>query len=75
VNEYNGKPEGHGEMHGTWSNDERDWLTRDIDLKSFRGLAEHDRSQSPGAHGANVMGYGGETSMEIDGGPEIVFRK
>jgi hypothetical protein len=75
TNEYNGKPEGQGEIHGTWSNEGRDWLTRNIDLKSFKGLAEYDRNHIPGITGANVMGYGGVTLIEVDAGSDIVFRK
>ena len=74
-NEYNGKPEGQGVTQGIWRNERRDWLTRNIELKSFKGLAEYDRDHVPGATGANVMGYGGVTSIEIDSGSDIVFRK
>ncbi|AFL90472.1 hypothetical protein Terro_4269 [Terriglobus roseus DSM 18391] len=74
-NEYNGKPVGEGVAHGTWRDAGRDWLTRNIELEGFRGLAEHDRDRSAGLSGANVMGYGGGTSIEIDAGSEIVFRK
>jgi len=73
-NEYSRKPEGQGATHGTWRNEGRDWLTRNISLTSFKGLAEYDRDHIPGFHGANVMGYGGVTSLEIDAGSDIVFR-
>lgn len=75
TNEYNGTPEGQGVTQGIWRNEGRDWLTRNIDLTSFKGLAEYDRGHVPGAHGANVMGYGGVTSIEVDSGSDIVFRK
>ena len=74
-NEYNGTPEGEGVTQGTWRNAGRDWLTRNIELKSFKGLAEYDRDHVPGVTGANVMGYGGVTSIEVDSGSDIVFRK
>jgi hypothetical protein len=74
-NEYSGKPEGQGATHGTWRNEGRDWLTRNIVFTSFKGLAEYDRDHLPGNRGANVMGYGGVTSLEIDAGSDIVFRK
>ena len=75
TNEYNGKPEGQGVIEGTWSNEGRDWLTRNIHLKSFKGLAEYDREHVARTTGANVMGYGGVTSIEVDAGSDIVFRK
>jgi hypothetical protein len=74
-NEYNGTPEGQGVTQGTWRDEGRDWLTRNIDLKPFKGLAEYSRDRIPGATGANVMGYGGVTSIEVDAGSDIVFRK
>jgi hypothetical protein len=74
-NEYNDKPEGEGVTQGTWRDAGRDWMTRDIDLQSFRGLAEYDRDHGPGASRANVMGYGGVTAIEVDTGSDIVFRK
>jgi len=75
TNEYNGKSEGQGESRGTWRNEGRDWLTRNIALTSFKGLAELDRDRLPGNNGANVMGYGGATLIEVDSGADIVFRK
>ena len=75
TNEYNRKFEGQGETHGTWSNGGRDWLTRNIDLQPFRGLAEYARDQIPSITSANVTGYGGVTSIEVDTGADIVFRK
>jgi hypothetical protein len=74
-NDFTGKPEGQGVSQGTWRNEGRDWLARDITLTSFKGLAEYDRDHAPGNRGANVMGYGGVTSMEVDAGSDIVFRK
>jgi len=74
-NEFSGKTEGKGSSQGTWRNLGRDWLTRNIALTSFKGLAEYDRDHIPGNTEANVMGYGGVTSLEIDAGSDIVFRK
>jgi hypothetical protein len=74
-NEYSGKPEGQGVIHGNWRDEGRDWLTRDIDLTSFKGLAEYERDHVPGNRGGNVLGYGGVTSLEVDAGSDIIFRK
>ena len=74
-NQYNGKPEGEGVTRGTWRTTGRDWLTRDIQLETFKGLAEYSRDRTAGITGANVMGYGGVTSIEVDAGSDIVFRK
>jgi hypothetical protein len=74
-NEYNGKSEGEGLTRGTWRNAGRDWLTRDIELETFRGLAEYSRGHAVGITRANVMGYGGVTSIEVDAGSDIVFHK
>lgn len=72
-NEYSGKLEGEGLTQGTWSNAGRDWLTRNIDFEAFKGLAEYSRGSDAGAARANVMGYGGVTSIEVDAGSDIVF--
>lgn len=74
-NVYNGRPEGEGESRGTWRDDGRDWLTRNIVFMSFKDLAERDRDHRPSNIGANVMGYGGITQIEVDSGADIVFRK
>jgi len=74
-NAYNGKPEGEGMIQGTWRTAERDWLTRDIYLGPFKGLAEYDRNHVPATHSANVMGYSGFTLIELDAGSDIVFSK
>jgi hypothetical protein len=74
-NEYSGKPEGEGAIDSTWRDEGRDWVTRDIALTRFKGLAEYDRNHVPANRGGNVMGYAGVTSLEFDAGSEIVFRK
>ena len=74
-NEYNGKPEGEGTITGQWDDKGRDWFTRDIGLNPFVGLAEYDRDHKPGRGSGIVMGYGGTTSIEVDSGADIVFRK
>ena len=74
-NAYNGKPESEGESRGTWRDGGRDWLTRNITFTSFKGLAEWDRHNLPGNTGANMLGYGGVTQIEVDSGSDIVFRK
>ena len=74
-NEYTGKPEGQGVTQGIWRNEGRDWLTRNIEFRSFKGLAKYDRDHVPSTTGANVMGYGGVNSIEVDSGSDIVFRK
>jgi hypothetical protein len=75
MNEYNGKPEGEGVTRGTWHDAGRDWFTRDIELEGFKGLAEYSRDRAAGNTGANVTGYGGATSIEVDAGSDIFFQK
>jgi hypothetical protein len=75
TNAYTGKSEGDGETHGTWSDKGRDWLTRDIELGAFKQLAEYNRDRPADITGANVMGYSGSTSIEVDAGSDIVFIK
>ena len=75
TNEYNGKPEGDGEIRGNWRDMGRDWLTRNIELGSFKQLAEFSRDSPVGIIGANVMGYSGSTAVEVDTGSDIVFTK
>jgi hypothetical protein len=74
-NEYNGKAEGDGSVQGHWHDEGRDWLTRDIVLEPFTSLAEYSRGQSAGADRAIVMGYGGDTSIDVDSGADITFMK
>jgi hypothetical protein len=74
-NEYNDKPEGQGMIRGIWRNVGRDWLTRDIDLTPFKGLAKPSRDRVSGPFRATVRGYGGVTSVEVDVGADIVFWK
>lgn len=74
-NEYNDKPEGQGMIRGIWRNAGRDWLTRELDLRPFKGLAEPSRNRVAGPIGATMRGYGGVTSIEVDVGSDIVFTK
>jgi hypothetical protein len=75
TNAYTGKREGDGEIRGAWRDLGRDWLTRDIELGSFKQLAEYSRDSPVGIIGANVMGYSGSTAVEVDAGSDIVFTK
>jgi hypothetical protein len=74
-NEYNGKVESDGSPQGQWNDDGRDWLTRNIVLEHFRPLASYDRGIKDQSPYANVMGYGGSISIEVDAGAEIMFVK
>ena len=75
TNEYNGKSEGEGAIQGRWRDSGRDWLTRNITLQPFQGLASYDRGHSPRGSLSNVMAYGGHTVIEVDTGSDIVFAK
>jgi hypothetical protein len=75
TNAYDGKGAGEGVTQGTWRDAGRDWLTRDIDLEPFKGLAEYSRSRVPSIARVSVRGYGGITSIEVDAGADIVFWK
>jgi hypothetical protein len=74
-NEYNDKPEGQGSAKGSWRDEGRDWLTRDVSLDPFKPLAGNSRDNLSGSVRANVMGYGFVTLIEVDPGANIVFQK
>jgi hypothetical protein len=74
-NEYNGKSEGDGAIQGRWRDSGRDWLTRNITLEPFQGLASYDRGHPPRSSQSNVMAYGGRTVIEVDTGSDITFAK